>query len=382
MRLDIIIIKNSLENQKSHYESIIRSNPDYEFIGVYSDFGISGFKEKRPGFQEMMRQAREGNIDLIITKSVSRFARNTVTVLKAARELKEMGVGIFFELQNINTLSEAGELMLTVIAAFAQAESESASVTNKMVYQRKYRNGIPVAYLERSFGYQKDAYGDFIPKEPEAGIVKEMFHLASKGATPASIKRYLNEKGIKTVKGAKWCDSAVIRILENVIYKGDFIMQKHYVNAERKLVKNKGELDRWYVEGNHVPIVSDKLWDAVQEVLKEKRAYYAEGSVVGSIDENVYPYMHMIYCAKCGAPLYRRIYSNGNRVNWGCSTQKRYTKKVCEGVNVPDSVIRGWNISEDVVIERKEGEYGQKHYSYTSKSKWERERKRAGNKKT
>ena len=147
--------ENSLENQMSHYESLIKSNPDYEFAGIYSDFAISGFKEKRPGLQKMMSDARAGKIDLILTKSVSRFARNTAIVLEATRELKELNVGVFFELQNINTLSGEGELMLTILAAFAQAESESGSEMAKMVYRRKYEAGIPVQYLERSFGYSK-----------------------------------------------------------------------------------------------------------------------------------------------------------------------------------------------------------------------------------
>ena len=116
--------ENSLENQITHYRELIQSNPDYEYVGVYSDFAISGYKEKRPGLQQMLADARAGKMDLILTKSVSRFARNTRIVLEATRELRELNVGVFFELQNINTLSGEGELMLTIIAAFAQAESE------------------------------------------------------------------------------------------------------------------------------------------------------------------------------------------------------------------------------------------------------------------
>ena len=119
--------ENSLENQMATYEDLIKANPAYEFVGMYHDFGISGFKERRPGYQKMMHDCRAGKIDLIITKSVSRFARNTVTLLKSVRELKSLGVGIYFELQNINTLSSEGEVMLTIIAAFAQAEVEDGS---------------------------------------------------------------------------------------------------------------------------------------------------------------------------------------------------------------------------------------------------------------
>ena len=144
---------DSLENQMTHYEEEIRSNPDYEFAGIYSDFGISGFKENRPGFQQMLQAARKHENDLIITKSVSRFCRNTDTLLKAVRELKELGVGVVFELQHIDTRTISGELLITILAAFAQAESENYSALAKMVYKRKYEAGIPVQYLERSFGY-------------------------------------------------------------------------------------------------------------------------------------------------------------------------------------------------------------------------------------
>ena len=160
--------ENSLDNQIEHYEAEIKANPGYEFAGIYRDFGISGFKENRPGFQEMLQAARNHEIDLIITKSVSRFCRNTDTLLKAVRKLKELGVGVVFELQHISTLSESGEVMLTVLAAFAQAESENYSALAKLVYTRKYQAGIPVQYLERSFGYKIGANGTYQPDPAEA----------------------------------------------------------------------------------------------------------------------------------------------------------------------------------------------------------------------
>ena len=130
--------ENSLKNQMEHYEAAIRTNPAYEFAGIYHDYGISGFKENRPGFQAMLQAARNHEIDRIITKSVSRFCRNTDTLLKAVRELKELGVGVIFELQHIDTLAASGEVMLTVLADFAQADSENYSALGKMVYTRKY----------------------------------------------------------------------------------------------------------------------------------------------------------------------------------------------------------------------------------------------------
>lgn len=368
--------ENSLENQIRYYEDAIRSNPEYEYAGVYHDFAISGYKEKRPGFQRMIADAKAGLIDLIITKSVSRFARNTAVLLKATRELREQNIGVFFELQNINTLSGEGELMLTIIAAFAQAESESGSEGAKMVYRKKYEAGIPVQYLERSFGYKKDADGEYVPDEKEAEWVRRIFHMAAEGYTPAVITRYLNSTGVKTVQGAEWSDSAVFRILENEIYKGDYIMHKHFVNSERKLVRNRGEVDAWYVENDHKPIVTKKLWDQAQEMLKKKREYLAAGSVIEEFTEENYPYMKHIFCAECGFPLYYRVYSNGNRLNWGCSGTKRYGKEFCKGINVPDSIIREWDFDGNIYVKMKDASRGIKEFSFIGELSWKRRHKK------
>lgn len=368
--------ENSLENQISHYESVIRANPEYEYAGVYHDFAISGFKEERPGLQKMLADARVGKIDLILTKSVSRFARNTSIVLKATRELRELNVGIFFELQNINTLSGEGELMLSIIAAFAQAESESGSVGAKMVYQKKYEQGIPVQYLERSFGYEKDGNGEFIPKEDEAKWVRIIYGMAADGYTPAAIKRYLNENGVKTAQGAAWIDSAVFSLLENEIYKGDYIMHKHYVNEERKLVRNRGQVDAWYIQDDHLPIVSLELWQRAKDAIERKRDYLATGSVVEEMNDENYPYRNSLFCAECGHPLYPRVYSHGNRMNWGCSGQKRYGKCFCEGINVQDSIIRDWNFEGNIYIRLDSKEKGYKEFSFLKESSWKKRHKK------
>ena len=369
--------ENSLENQIRHYETVIKATPSYEYAGVYSDFAISGFKEKRPGLQKMLADAQKGKIDLILTKSVSRFARNTSIVLEATRKLKELNVGVFFELQNINTLSGEGELMLTILAAFAQAESESGSVGAKMVYQRKYEAGIPVQYLERSFGYTKDERGVYIADESEAVWVRKIYEMAADGYTPAAIKRYLNEDGVKTVGGTKWIDSTVLRLIENEIYKGDYIMHKHFVNEERKLVRNRGEVDAWYIEDDHEAIVSPELWQKAQDAIEAKRDYLAEGSVIEDFTEENYPYMNRIFCAKCGHPLYRRIYSNGNRLNWGCSGTKRHGKSFCEGINIPDGVLRkAWHFDGNMYIDEKPSVKGTKEFSYLKESSWKRRHKK------
>ena len=369
--------ENSLENQITHYEESIQANPGYELVGIYHDFGISGFKEDRPGFQEMLQAARNHEFNLIITKSVSRFCRNTDTLLKTVRELKELGVGVLFELQHINTLEQPGELMLTVLAAFAQAESENYSALAKMVYTRKYQAGIPVQYLERSFGYTVDEKGEYIPDPDEAPWVKKIFELCSAGYNLSQIAAHLNENGVTTKAGARFTASTILRVLENEIYKGDYIMHKNYVNAERREVRNRGEVDSWYIRDDHTPIVSRKLWDEAQEKLEEKRNYLATGSVIGDLNEETYPYMNQIFCADCGFPLYRRVYSNGNRVSWNCSGHQRYLKKFCSGINVPDSVIRSWGeLPGNIYIRKETDELGKVGFKYKRESTWKRDHKK------
>jgi len=365
---------NSLENQMEHYEEEIRSNPEYEFAGTYHDFGISGFKENRPGFQKMLQAARDHEIDLIITKSVSRFCRNTDTLLKAVRELKDLGVGVIFELQHISTLTESGEVMLTVLAAFAQAESEDYSALGKMVYSRKYEAGIPVQYLERSFGYNRGPAGSFLPDPEEAPWVKKSYELCADGYRPVQIARYLNYKGIRTKAGAEFTSSTVLRILENEIYKGDYIMHKYYVNADRKEVRNRGEVNAWYIKDDHPALVSRKLWDRAQEKLGTMRDYLGTGSVVGDLNEDTYPYKNQLFCAECGFPLYRRVYSNGNRVSWICSGEMRYLKKFCAGISVPDSVIRDWGeLPGNIYIRSDIDPLGKRSFRYVKEKTWARD---------
>ena len=167
--------EDSLENQMETYERLITGNSEYEFIGVFADQGISDYCENRQQFQRMMEKARAGEIDLIITKSISRFARNTVTVLKFARELKELGVGIFFEEQNINTLSGDGETMLAVLASFAQEESRSMSENTKWSIRKKFERGEVMITTSRFLGYDKNEYGDLIVNRKESGNCQSDF---------------------------------------------------------------------------------------------------------------------------------------------------------------------------------------------------------------
>ena len=314
--------ENSLENQVSHYTEMIQSNPAYEFAGVYADFGISGFKESRPQFQKMMQDAKNGKIDLIITKSVSRFARNTAIVLKASRELKERNVGIFFELQNMNTLSGEGELMLSIYSAFAQAESDDSSKNAYMTFQRKFKEGVPAVQFDRCFGFRLDSEGNPAIDEREAFAERKRIQLAHEGIAPTRNATQLNEMGIRTKTGKRWDATGVFRTLRNEKYKGDVMMQKTYLDADRVRHKNTGEKDRYYIADNHPALVDADVWNEVQEILDDKSLVCKEKKEpkkMGGNSHNTYPLSRMLYCPKCGATLHHKVSNGGRQIYWGCS---------------------------------------------------------------
>lgn len=367
--------EDSLENQTTYFKGFITANPEWEFVGIYSDQGISGYKENRPGFQKMIEDARAGNIDLIVVKSVSRFARNTETVLKFSRELKSIGVGIFFQLQNINTLSGAGELMLTVLAAFAQAESEGASANAKMTYKRKFESGIPAHGLESTFGYKANAQGDIVVDEEKAAVVRQMFDLAEQGIWPSKIKQYLNKNGVPGCAGGDWDDTAVFRVLHNVSYKGDLILQKTYRDSRRKQRKNEGQVDQWYIAENHQPIVPPKQWDKVQEILR-KRSEHLQKPAPPKPDKprssrNTYPLSNLIYCPICGEKLIHK-WGKGKNEYWACKTNLKVGKDACKGIWLPAEVANDWGeISEPIVAVQYEDEYGMRRFTAYPKDEYD-----------
>lgn len=367
--------EDSLEIQTTYFKGFITANPEWEFVGIYSDQGISGYKENRPGFQKMIEDARAGNIDLIVVKSISRFARNTETVLKFTRELKSIGVGIFFELQNINTLSGAGELMLTILAAFAQAESEGASANAKMTYKRKFESGIPAHGLESTFGYKANAQGDIVVDEEKAAVVRQIFDLAEQGIWPSKIKQYLNKNGVPGCAGGDWDDTAVFRVLHNVSYKGDLILQKTYRDSRRKQRKNEGQVDQWYIAENHQPIVPPKQWDKVQEILR-KRSEHLQKPAPPKPDKprssrNTYPLSNLIYCPICGEKLIHK-WGKGKNEYWACKTNLKVGKDACKGIWLPAEVANDWGeITEPIVAVQYEDEYGMRRFTAYPKDEYD-----------
>lgn len=366
--------EDSLENQFVYFQNYIQSNPEWEFVGIYSDQGISGFKENRPEFLRMIADAKAGKIDLIVVKSVSRFARNTETVLKFSRELKNIGVGIFFQLQNINTLSGAGELMLTIIAAFAQAESEGASDGAKLLYRRKFSAGIPAYGLERTFGYTADEDGIIHIVKQEAQTVQLIFDLAEKGIWPSKIAAYLNENGVTTGTGCQWSDTAIFRVLHNPAFKGDMVLQKTYLDDRRIRHKNEGQADQWYIADNHPAIVSPEQWDAVQDVLRKRSEHLKreQSSPTSPRDCKAnYPLSGKLFCPRCGSKLLHK-WDKGDKEYWVCRTNVKVGASTCKGIWLPATVANNWGeISEPTTVVEYKDEYGMKHYTGYPKEEYE-----------
>lgn len=364
--------EDSLENQTSTYERLIQSNPEYEFVGVYADQGISGFCEKRPAFQEMIQKAKSGGIDLIITKSISRFARNTVTVLRVARELKDAGVGIFFEEQNINTLSGDGELMLTVLASFAQEESRSISENYKWTVKKKFERGDIVLSTSQFMGYDKDEYGDLVINQEQAKIVRRIFKMYLGGMGMFSIAAQLNSEGVPTIKGGKWTEGTLRGMLTNEKYKGDFILQKYYTpeNRRNKTVKNNGAVQSYYIAENHPAIISKDDWEKVQLILQRRKLQRRIGANGTDKYKKRYPLSGMMICPYCGNSLRRKQVHN-KKIEWWCSTYIQEGKSACRGVKISDAEASKQNITEPTVVEEVI-ENGKKHYYYTSKTDYDK----------
>jgi DNA invertase Pin-like site-specific DNA recombinase len=361
----------SLENQIQYYESLIKNNPAYEFVGVFADKGITGTTEDRPEFQKMLELCRKGKIDLIITKSISRLARNTTIVLETVRELKDINVEIRFEKENINTLSGDGELMLSVLSSFAQEESKNVSDNIKWRIKKEFERGIYHLNTNKFLGYDKDEFGTLIINQEEAEIVKNMFEWYVSGMSCTEIARKLTSKGIKTITGLdKWNDGTIYNMLRNEKYKGDALLQKTYVpnHIRKKAVENKGEVDQYYLKEDHPPIVTEEMWEAVKKRVLENK--YSKGISNDPKYNEKYPYTGLLFCSKCGAPLRRRVWNSKTpfkKYVWQCSNYVYIKTRTCTGTKIDERDLEKVNINGPTII-KEELRDGKKYYSYTSKN--------------
>jgi len=361
----------SLENQIIYYQNLIGNNPEYEYVGVFADYGITGTKGQRPEFQKMLKLARENKIDLILTKSISRFARNTTIVLEIARELKALGIEIIFEKENISTMTGDGELLLTVLSAFAQEESKITSENLKWRYKRKFEKGELAINTTRFLGYDKDEYGGLIINSSQAEIVERIFTDYISGKGSFVIAKELNAEGALTVAGGRWHSSTILSILKNEKYKGDIKLQKTYSkdHLSKKKCINHGEVESYYIEGNHSAIVSKDVWDEAQRQINLRAGGKGNIAIIKDKYQNRYPLTGLLYCSKCGAPLRRRVWNSKysyKKIVWQCSTYINEGKNACLGTVIDDTLIGRINIRNKTVVEEV-FKGGQKYYRYTTK---------------
>jgi DNA invertase Pin-like site-specific DNA recombinase len=362
----------SLENQTQYYQGLIEANPDYEYAGVFADQGITGTKDDRPEFQKMLALARAGKLDLILTKSISRFARNTTIVLELVRELKEMGVEVLFEKEQISSSSGDGELMLTVLSAFAQEESKNVSDNLKWRYRRKFQNGEVAINTTRFLGYDKNKNGELVINPGQAKVVKRIFEDYIGGKGSFVIAKDLDAEGVETVAGGRWHSSTILSILKNEKYMGDAKLQKTYSadHLRKKKCMNHGEIDSYYIENNHPPIIPRDVWEEAQRQITLRGKAKGNSAEIRAKFQARYPLTGMLFCDKCGAPLRRRTWNsnhNCKKIVWQCSNYVKNGKNACLGTTVDDTVVSRMNIQSETVVEEML-RYGEKHYRYTRKA--------------
>ena len=337
---------SSYEVQVAHYTQFIQKNPEWELAGIYADDGITGTNtKKREEFNRMIQDCMAGNIDMIITKSISRFARNTLDCLKYIRELKEKNIPVFFEKENINTMDSKGEVLLTIMASLAQQESQSLSQNIKLGLQYRFQNGEVRVNHSRFLGYTKDEEGNLIIEPAEAEVVKRIYREYLEGASLLQIGRGLEADGILTGAGkTKWRPETLKKILQNEKYIGDALLQKTYTVdfLNKKRVQNKGIVPQYYVENSHEPIIPRDLYMQVQEEMIRRANLHSGANRKKRVYSSKYALSSIVYCSKCGE-IYRRIAWNNRGKHstvWRCCTRVEHGPKGCDAPTIQESVLQ------------------------------------------
>ena len=314
---------HSLSAQVSYYSDLIQSHRGWLYCGVYADEALTGTKDSRENFQKMLAECRAGKLNLIITKSISRFARNTVTLLETVRELKDLGVDVYFEEQNIHSLSSDGELMLSILASYAQEESYSASENKKWQIRRDFEQGKIGGIVMLGYRRTSDGSLEIIPDEAE--IVRLIFNSYLSGMGKLAIANMLNEQGISTKNGNQWSPESVLRILKNEKYAGTLILQKFYSenHITKRKMTNAGQLQKYIVDESHPAIIEKATFNAVQKRLQKQR----ENFTPPNSTTNVYPFTGKIQCRCCGKNYRRKTTATG--LVWICATYNTKGKKYC-----------------------------------------------------
>lgn len=329
----------SYEAQVDYYTRFIQSNPDWEFVEVYTDEGISGTNTKhRDGFNRMIKDALDGKIDLIVTKSVSRFARNTVDSLVTIRKLKEHGVECYFEKEGIYTFDGKGELLITIMSSLAQEESRSISENITWGQRKSFSDGkVHLAY-KRFLGYEKGEDGSPAIVEKEASVVRLIYRLFLEGKTQAGICKYLEDLGLRSPGGKeKWSKTTITSILTNEKYKGDALLQKTFTVdfLQKKMKANEGEVPQYYVENSHPAIIEPDEWELVQMEFARRKALgntYSGKSILSA----------KLVCEDCGGFYGSKVWHSTDkyrRTIWRCNS-KFVNEQHCTTPTVDEETVR------------------------------------------
>lgn len=330
--------EHSFEVQKEYYTEKITGNPAWKMAGIYADEGITGTSmKKRDDFKRMLRACREGRIDLILVKSLSRFGRNTVDVMKTVRSLQERGIGVIFEKEGLDTRNMSSELMLAFHSAFSQSESESIRENVSWGFRKSFERG-KVHISGNMFGFRKLEKGEIAINEEQAETIRLIFDLYLGGMSAGRIKRELEAREIKTALGSDtWNAKNILRILQNEKYKGDALLQKTYrPTLFSKRTKNDGVLPKYYVTDCLPQIVSKDIFDRVQAEMSKRQAKRSASDTMEIPTQGKhsgkYTLSNMLICANCGSP-YRRVTWNirgKKKIVWRCSCRLEHGKSICK----------------------------------------------------
>ena len=330
----------SYEAQKNYYTDKIMTNKEWTMAGIFADEGITGTSaRKRPEFLRMIRQCKQGKIDIVLTKSVSRFARNTVDCLNYVRALKELGIAVIFEKENMNTLEIDSEILITMLGAFAQSESESISANVRWGIRQAMKEGKATIQYKYLYGYRKgdDSKPEIIPDQAE--VVRKIYDLFLSGTPVRGIQEYLNANSVPNINGeSKWARSAIDSILTNEKYCGDVLLQKTYIDdcINKKVKKNTGQLPMYLVQNHHEGIISRETFDAAQAELARRSAGKSpskKNAPTGrSRYSSKYALSDRLYCGECGTRYQRCTWRNrdgSKRIVWRCVSRVDYGSKYC-----------------------------------------------------
>ena len=323
---------HSLSAQISYYSDLKQHTPGWQYVGVYADEAMTGTKDSRENFQRLLRDCEAGLIDMVITKSISRLARNTVTLLETVRALKDMGVDVFFEEQNIHTMSADGELMLTILASYAQEESLSASENQKWRVRRNFEEGKPWNGTMLGYRYHK---GTLLVVPEEAETVRRIYSDYLSGQGVVAIMKKLNADGIPSRFGNAWSKSSVTRVLRNYTYTGNLLLQTTYSenHLTKRKVTNTGQYPQYHAESSHEAIIDIGIYNSVQLEMSRR----AEKHTHPGQKKNTYPFTGKLICGGCGKHYRRKV--TKARPIWICPTFNTLGKVACPSKQIPEETL-------------------------------------------